>query len=97
MTVDHTHRSPPPGIRYAAERGSRLIHLHRVHESREGEDAHGDEKKEAAHLNQDGGVCVISRRHSTLIICTLTNPKTALKSLDELQPSGYELNTAIYW
>lgn len=57
MAVDHTYRSPPPGIRYAAERGPRLIHLHRVHESREGEDAHGDEKKQAAHLNQDRGVC----------------------------------------
>lgn len=51
--VDRTYCSPPPGIRYAAEWGPRLIHLHRVHESREGEDAHGDEQEQAAHLKPE--------------------------------------------
>lgn len=48
-----THRSPPPGIWYTAEWCPRLIHLHRVHQSREGEDAHGDEQKQTAHLKHD--------------------------------------------
>lgn len=58
LTSAHTYCSPPPGVRYAAERGPGLIHLHRVHESREGEDAHGDEEEQAAHLQpRETSVC----------------------------------------
>lgn len=62
--VDATHRSPPPGIWYAAERCPRLIHLHWVHQSREGEDAHGNEQKQTAHLNHDRRVRVNCSAHS---------------------------------
>lgn len=58
--VRPTHRSPPPGIRYAAEWSARLIHLHRVHQSREGEDAHGDEQKKTAHLNSDRAAAMLT-------------------------------------
>lgn len=59
---DSAHRGPPPGIRDAAERRSGLIHLHGVHESGEGEDAHGDEQKQAAHLNNSSGAKVSQSR-----------------------------------
>lgn len=49
----NTHCSPPPGIWYAAEWCPRLIHLHRVHQSRESKDAHGDEQEQTAHLKND--------------------------------------------
>lgn len=59
-----THRSPPPGIWYAAEWCTRLIHLHRVHQSGEGEDAHGNEKKQTAYLNKDRRANVNNSGHS---------------------------------
>lgn len=50
-SLGSAHRSPPPGIWDAAEWRPGLIHLHRVHEGGEGEDAHGNEQEQAAHLN----------------------------------------------